>query len=284
MPHFQSSEETTRTESGTADDVRVVKITQNVEPTVENFKFPDIKQAHGIQPVRSFAPSASPQGVVLVAPNDTSHRENRFILSQLAKKAFSITKEEEALMESRVQERVDALAQRTREDAFKQGYADGVKDGHEAAFKKATLETTRRMNQIDTLLGSMEKAKLDLFAANQEFLMNVIYRISKVVLLREITTDKDYLIRLSKELIERCGLRDNLIVKIHPTDAQAMDELKAGLVQSFGSLSNLTIELTDEVQRGGCILETEWGAIDGSIDTQLSQIMGSLDVPQGTVV
>lgn len=284
MSKFEGSEPTIQIESPTGEDIRVVKITQNVEPNVQNFKFADIKQPHHIQPVRQFTQSSVPQGVISVATTSDGKRENRFMLSQLAKSAFSITKEEEDLMEKRVEERVESLAQKTREDAFKQGYADGVKDGHEAAFKKAEVETSKRLAQIDLLISAMEKAKLELFEANRQFLMDVVYRVSKMILLKELATDKEYLVRLTRELIEKTGLRDNLIVKIHPSDANAMDHLRAGLVKSFGNLTNLTIELTDQVEAGGCILETEWGAIDATLQTQLGQLLGSLDVPVGSQV
>jgi flagellar assembly protein FliH len=128
----------------------------------------------------------------------------------------------------------------------------------------------------------MEKAKGEFFEANREFLMNVIYRIAKTVLLKEITTDREYLLRLSRELLERCGLRENLTLRLHPSDASSVEMLKQGLMQSYSNLRNLSIELSDHVHQGGCILETEWGAIDGSLETQLSQVLSTLDAAKGT--
>jgi flagellar assembly protein FliH len=209
-------------------------------------------------------------------------QDQRFMLSQLAREALSIGKEEEKIIEDRVTERINELSEKTRQEAFAQGHAEGLRKGQEEAFQEFQAESEKRLEQLNALLQSMESAKGELFEANREFLMNVIYRVAKTVLLKEISTDREYLLRLSRELIERCGLRENLTLKIHPSDAESIEMLKQGLLQSFSTLRNLSIELSDHVQGGGCILETEWGAVDASLQTQLSQVLSSLDAAKGT--
>jgi flagellar biosynthesis/type III secretory pathway protein FliH len=44
----------------------------------------------------------------------------------------------------------------------------------------------------------------------------------------------------------------------------------------MGTLKNLTVEFSNQAHRGGCILETEWNAIDASLDTQFAGIYEAL--------
>jgi flagellar assembly protein FliH len=256
---------------------RVVKTSQPVERQVQSFQMTDLKQRTGSQrDSEAQVTKQAPRGAV------DGKKDYRFMISELARDALSIGQEEERMIEEKAAEKLAELSESTRQQAFAQGHAEGLKKGHDEAFQAFETESAKRLEQLDGLIHSMESAKGALFEANREFLMNVVYRIAKTVLLKEIATDRDYLLRLARELVERSGLRENLTIKIHPDDAQSMEMLKQGLLQSYSSLRNLTIELSDHVEGGGCILETEWGAIDASLATQLSQVLSTLDAAKGT--
>jgi flagellar assembly protein FliH len=258
---------------------RVVKTSQPVERQVQSFQMTDLKQSNGTKSSFTSAAAASGQSPRTALGNK---QDQRFMLSQLAREALSIGKEEEKIIEDRVSEKIKELSEKTRQEAFAQGHAEGLQKGHDEAFQEFQAESQKRLEQMNAFFQSLEGAKAELFEANREFLMNVIYRVAKTVILKEIATDREYLLRLSRELIERCGLRDNLTLKLHPSDAESIDMLKQGLIQSFSSLRNFSIEISDHVHAGGCILETEWGAIDASLETQLSQVLSTLDAAKGT--
>jgi flagellar assembly protein FliH len=258
---------------------RVVKTSQPVERRVQDFRMTDLKNSSTPSAQRGFTGTPA-QAPSRQAPE--ARRDQRFMMSELARNALSITQDEENLIEERVSQKLNELSEQTRAEAFTQGHAEGLKKGHDEALVEFQAESAKRLEQLDALIAAMDGAKGELFEANREFLMNVVYRISKAVLLKEISADREYLLRLSRELIERSGLRDNLTLKIHPSDAESVEMLKQGLLQSFSSLRNLTIELSDHVNAGGCILETEWGAIDASLETQLSQVLSTLEAAKGT--
>jgi flagellar assembly protein FliH len=268
---FQGNDFSIREEETFSNAPRVVKTSQPVERQVQDFKMTRLSAEQG-----SGASSGSPR------PGTQEYRDHRFVMSQLAKEALAVGKEDEKVIEQQVAERLKKLSEETYQKAFSEGHAKGFEQGKNEALESVMAETRERFERMDALIQSMESAKSELLDANREFLMNVVYRIAKAVVLKEISADKDYLLRLARELIEKCGLRDQLTLKIHPDDAEALEKLKEGLIQSFSSLKNLSIELSDHVASGGCVLETEWGAIDASLETQLSQIVKSLDVPKGT--
>ncbi|MFL5814638.1 MAG: FliH/SctL family protein [Bdellovibrionia bacterium] len=258
---------------------RVVKTSQPVERHVQSFQMTNLNQQGSPKSGFTGAAAASGQSPRTALGNK---QDQRFMLSQLAREALSIGKEEEKIIEDRVAERLNELSEKTRQEAFAQGHAEGVKMGQAEAFQEFQAESQKQLEQLNALIQSMESAKGELFEANREFLMNAIYRVAKTILLKEISADREYLLRLSRELVERCGLRDNLTLKLHPSDADSIEMLRQGLLQSFSSLRNLSIELSEHVQAGGCILETEWGAIDASLETQLSQVLSTLDAAKGT--
>jgi flagellar assembly protein FliH len=180
------------------------------------------------------------------------------------------------VIEEKVRARVQTLAEEARQVSATVGYQDGLKKGFEEAFKKTKQEGSANLEKFTAMVNEAENAKLEIFRANERFLIDLIFRIARMVILKELSTDKEYLLRLAKELVDRVGVRENIKLKIHPDDAKTMDMLEEGLQKAFGKMTNLSIEASSQVQRGGCQIETEWNAIDASIDIQIQGVYDAL--------
>src|SRR5207302_3843338 len=110
------------------------------------------------------------------------------------------------------------------------------------AFKKFEHDGEERLIFLENFFGEVDAAKSDIFRANERFLVELVFRIARMVILKELTTDKDYLLRLAKELIDRVGLKENIKVKINPEDSATIGMLKEGLEKAVAGLKNLSIE------------------------------------------
>jgi len=205
-----------------------------------------------------------------------NQRDSRFSLNPLLREPLSIEQEEKRVIEEKVRAQVDALAKVVSEKAQKVGYDVGFKAGHDEASKKFEIDGAEKLAKLDKLVAELENAKVEIFRANERYLIEMIFRIAKMITLRETTTDRDYLVRLSRELITKSGARENITIKINPEEAKTIEAIREGLMKAFGQLSNLNIEASSQVTRGGCQVETEWNAIDASIEKQLEAIHRAL--------
>lgn len=205
-----------------------------------------------------------------------SQKDRRFSLNPLLRNPLSVEQEELRVLDTKVQEKVDALSEEVKRNAVSEGYNEGYKQGFEEAYKKTQVEARESLARLQNLVTQFEAAKTEVFRANEHFLCEIIYRIARTVILKEVSSDSQYLLRLASELISRMGIRDHIKIIIHPKDAESLDTLKEGLLNSLGELRNLQIEVSNKVKIGGCHVETEWSAIDASIETQLQSILEAL--------
>lgn len=205
----------------------------------------------------------------------TKH-DSRFKLNSMLRGPLNVEEEEKRVIEEKVRVRIEAVAEEAREKASKKGYEEGFKKGYDEAYQKYKEEGKDRLAQLEKFFESSEKAKEEIFRENERFLIDLVYQIGKMILLKDLSVDEEYVLRLSKELIERVGVRENITVKINPNDSKSMTLLKSGLEESFKNLKNLNIETSDQVKGGGCIVETKWNAIDASIEKELKNLYASL--------
>lgn len=237
---------------------RIIELDRPETPDVEDYQF------------RPFRKGVAPD-VSVTRPSDT-RRDARFSMNAFARDAVTMREEERREFERRVDDRLRELVESEKKKAAEQGYQDGLEKGRAEAFAKFHQEASERLARFEKFVSECEAAKNAIFDANERFLMEMIHQICRMLFLKEVKVDQDYLIRLARELIDRVGVRENIVLRLHPDDMQTAEMLKQGLEATLGTLKNLTIEPSELVEGGGCALETQWNSIDASIQTQLQGI------------
>lgn len=273
--HFKAVKFKVQEEPKSASDVRVFKLDGEESAPVQEFKFSPLrKEGEG-----DYRHTRETYGALAATDPDRAaktRKDARFAINPLLRDPLAIEDEERRVIEEKVRNRVKAIEDEARAKAAEIGYQDGLKRGHEEAYRRFQQDSAGRTAHLDRLLDSFENAKHELFRANERYLIELIFRVARTVLLRELTTDKDYVLRIASELIERVGARENIRIRLHPDDIASAQMLRDGLDKTFGTLKNLNIESSAQVVRGGCELETEWNVIDASVETQLKGIYEGL--------
>lgn len=275
MSKFKSSEFEIGSEKAGGRDVRVVKSEQQQPMQVRSFEMAPLASAGR----KDYAEVKSRFGAFAATDADrrsVQQKDKRFSLHELVRGPLSVEEEERRAIEERVNARVSAVQEEAKAKAFDVGYQDGLKKGYEEAYRQFQQEGAARLQKLDAFLSEAESAKTEIFRANERFLMELVYRIGRMITLRELSTDREYVLRLARELIERVGVRDNITLRVHPGEKETIGMLKEGLEKAIVGMKNLEIEASSQVNQGGCILETEWNAIDASVQTQLDAIYQSL--------
>lgn len=210
------------------------------------------------------------------------------------------------VVKTRVAETSDALGAVKSIDDQKKEYAALLTEVNEKAGKLNQLETTLKQNQA-----SLETEKLDFkekieaevtarldkkyaaeYAATSNNLLELIDGITneknaelikldneivEVVfesvckILGKSVVEKDAVVSMVHEVIRHAQDRMHMIIRVAPLDFELIQDAKEKLCKG---LNNRVDVVADEhVTYGGCIVETDAGAIDGRIEQQLSGLL-----------
>jgi flagellar assembly protein FliH len=275
MSKFKVNEFKISSENQSFEKFQISELNSEKAMVIKSFELQPLVQNGG----KNYNQVKSKYGPISPTDGERANRgqkDRRFSLNPLIRDHLSVEQEEMRVIEEKVRDKVDELSDQIKIEAFSTGYNDGLQKGYEEAFKKAQLDANENLQKLEALIEQFENAKTEIFQANERFLMEVMYRIAKMVLLKDLSMDSDYLLRLAKELVSRIGIRENVIIRIHPQDVDSIKTLKEGLINAFGEMRNLKVEVSTLVQEGGCQVETEWSAIDASIETQLQSLYEAL--------
>lgn len=258
--------------------VKEVNVTE--VPVPKKYEIRDLNPGKLIEPGgRGYGAVKARYGALAATDPDRHHRDkkaSRFAVSPVVRNHLSIEQEERRVIEEKVRARIDAVTAEVKDRAYQEGFAAGRKEGHQQAYEEWKKEGIDRMQKIDSFLKAAEEAKTDIYRANEEFLIQLIFLVARKVILRDLKEDKEYLARLVRSILERVGVRENIRVKINRTDLENLELLQQNLENQLGKLSNFKVEISDEVKLGGCVVETELNEINASLSRQLGGVFEAL--------
>ncbi|NDG85621.1 MAG: hypothetical protein EBX52_11390, partial [Proteobacteria bacterium] len=130
--------------------------------------------------------------------------------------------------------------------------------------------------ELARLIEGFEALKKDLYVANEAFLVQLVFQVGKQVLLKELSTDRDYVKRLAAHVVEKVGAKDHIRVRVSRKDAENIEEIKEFLKARMPDLRNVQIEPADDLQLGGCKVETDLNRINASVENQLQAVEKAL--------
>ena len=236
------------------------------------------------QKVSSFEPeSLSKKGGVRYseamrgASNLDNQKNTRFRLNELTRGPLSVEAEEEVRIESEVERRLAIKLEAIREKTRLEAHQEGLDKGRVDARTEILAEYKPVIERFESLLATLDGAREEVFKANEDFLIKLVHRLAKHVLLRELKEDVDYTKRLVTQLLERIGTKENIKIFLGESEIYSAEALKGSLAQSMGQLKNITVELDSNITSRGCRIETEFGDIDARLEVQienLAQVLG----------
>ncbi|HTV01046.1 MAG TPA: FliH/SctL family protein [Luteitalea sp.] len=162
-------------------------------------------------------------------------------------------------------------------DAFTKGYAQGERAGLEAGGKRAEAMLRRLAQTLEELSGLRD----NMVRQTERELVQLSVAIARRILQREVTVDPELTAALAHIALERLGGQSPATVRLHPDDYAVVS---AGQASPLGS-RQVEIRPDPAVARGGCLVESEFGFINASVDAQVDEIARAVlgDAPPAVV-
>ncbi len=262
-----------KNEPKTAGDRTIRELSYGLEKQVREFQMPKLNGPGD----GDYRVLKAKYGSLATTDSDRSGlMDPKFHLNQLVRDPLLIEEEERRAIEERVRARLSELAEEEKKTAGTQGFQAGLEKGRQEALKIFRSEASERLESFDAFLDHCENAKAEIFKANERFLTEMVFRIARMVLLKEVTTDREYVSRLAKSIVDQIGVRENIRIRISEGDFATAQQIKENLETALGALKNLSIEASSQVGAGGCLIDTQWNSVDATLEAQLKGLHEAL--------
>ena len=183
-------------------------------------------------------------------------------------------------IEARMKEKLEGQLQQATREAYAKGVSEGIQKGKDLE-RQDSLQALQSMQQI---IGEAAALKEKIIADAEEQITALSLAIAEKILHAEVTTNGEVVKNVLKAAIRNLEDRENMKIRLHPLDFRVMKEIKNDFFQNFDGIKNVFFEQDEGIQRGGAVVETEFGEVDARIEQQLNEIKTAFqnpNIPEG---
>ena len=148
--------------------------------------------------------------------------------------------------------------------------------------RDATVGAAREQGRQEGLTQATEvllRAKQEaaqIVAESEPQIVKLALVIAEKIIGRMLEEDSELVLSIAAQAIESVRQQRELILRVNPEDAQLLRNSRKKLMDMLGRTKDIAVREDPEVERGGCIIETENGTVDAQLRTQLAMLEQAL--------
>lgn len=160
-------------------------------------------------------------------------------------------------------------------EAFAKGYEQGERAGAEAGTKRAEA-MLRRLAQTIEELADLRRTMI---RQTERQMVQLSLAIAKRILRREVVLDRELTMTMARVALERLGDATAVTVRLNPADFEATFRRHDDLQTHTGARVSVVADAA--ISRGGCLVQSDFGYVDGSVDAQFQELARALLTEEG---
>ncbi len=185
--------------------------------------------------------------------------------------------------------------QMDQERGYREGYEEGFKAGHTEGFEKGYLEGRayaekeldqkksrleaelgQKIKELDELLLSLKKEFSEAVFSLDREILHLLKLMAQKLLFKEALRDEALVLRVIREALREVVEGARVVIRVNPREAEFLKnfDLKALSEKNFPVLS---LEADPSITPGGCLLETNFGLVDATLERRWEEILKALE-------
>ena len=155
-----------------------------------------------------------------------------------------------------------------RESAYQKGFTDGEHKGREEGIE----QIKPAVELLQDWVRMIQTEKEELIRRYEKDVVELAFQITEKILAREIQTQPEVIIDSVRAGLQKIVNAESVTLRVNPEDMKIIESVQEELSKELAKSESLHLQTDDSVSRGGCVLETENGILDGQLDTQLNRL------------
>jgi len=205
-------------------------------------------------------------------------------IEQIKQESEEIIRETEAMIvdlldKARVEaasivSRAHEEAAQIREENMEKGYTEGRNN----ALQEIDEIRRKAVEESEKIIEQSQQSRIQILKSCEADMMRLVMAIARKVIDGEVQTNPDVIINVISEALCYLDKTENITVHINVNEVlKVMDAVNTGLITDKNQESvDLEVEADKKISPGGCIIDSEEGQIDATIETRINRLEGAV--------
>ncbi len=180
---------------------------------------------------------------------------------------------DEILANARSQaEEILAKAKAEEEEVYKKANKEGFEKGHEDGYKEGNLEAERLIDRLHTMTESIQNRRQEILDNTEQQIVDLVVLMTRKVVKILGENQKNVIMANVVQALKKVKGRGEVTLRVNLSDVKLTTDHIADFIRQVENIKNIHVVEDSSVERGGCIVETDFGAIDARISSQLAEM------------
>jgi flagellar assembly protein FliH len=181
-----------------------------------------------------------------------------------AEAALAEARKRAEAVEAEAREKAAALEEESRKSGFAEGREEGWKDGR--------AEAERLIERLHTILSKAIEKRGDIITQSEAQIVHLVLQIAKKVVKVISENQKNIVVNNALQALRKLKNKSDVVIRVNLLDVNLMTDHAKDIVGLIENVKSVSVLEDATVDRGGCIIETDFGEIDARIAAQLREI------------
>lgn len=259
-PEEEKVEEVPEYTGPTADDLRKEAEAFKLQWEDEKAKMLEKAQAEADQIVKNAEDAAFAQV--------KQHSDQAAVIkSQAQKEAQDIVEKAKADAQN-----IISSAKVEEKSLFEKAKSDGFKAGHEEGYKAGNEEAQRLVERIHKMIEAVQAKRQEILDNTEQQIVNLVILIARKVVKIMSENQKSVIMSNVLQALKKVKGSGDVVLRVNLADVKLTTEHIKDFIHQVENIKNISVVEDSSVEKGGCIVETDFGAIDARISSQLNEL------------
>lgn len=208
--------------------------------------------------------------------NEEIKSKKEEILSRARQEADEIiaeAQEEAALIIDKAKEKKQDIFKKAREEGEEAGFNQGLKEGQKSGEELIKKECEPHIESLNKVISDAEvelESELDRIPNK---VTGLAIDIAEKIVQASLEIEPEIIMPIVTDCLNQVGIRHNLVeIRLHPE----LIDLIEGIKDDYQGKFDLKIIGDDSLEPGDCLVETEFGGKDATLENKLEQLRKEL--------
>lgn len=155
---------------------------------------------------------------------------------------------------------------------FEKSKSEGFKAGHEEGYKAGNEEAQRLVERIHKMIEAVQAKRQEILDNTEQQIVNLVILIARKVVKIMSENQKSVIMSNVLQALKKVKGSGDVTLRVNLADVKLTTEHIKDFIHQVENIKNISVVEDSSVEKGGCIVETDFGAIDARISSQLNEL------------
>lgn len=188
-------------------------------------------------------------------------------------KAQAETEAQKIIVDAREQaSQIQAKSEIEKDEIKRNSYEEGLKEGKKDGYDSGKEEVNRLIDRSHKILEAVLNRREQILNETEEQIIQLVLLMTRKVVKVMSENQKSVVMANVLSALKKVKARGDVTIRVNLEDVKLTTEHIKDFTEQVESVSGITVVEDSSVEKGGCIVETDFGAIDARISSQLSEL------------